>query len=101
MIKKLLKSFFYSFVFFFSVLVVLALFVNTKLKDEINNYLVTVDKVNQLNDTYIICMGLSMQNPSDEYKKMCELIKEDLNKHYTILEEEYPYMNFYKTLVKN
>ena len=82
-------------------LVVLALFVNTKLKDEINNYLVTVDKVNQLNDTYIICMGLSMQNPSEQNIDMCELIKKDLNKHYSILEEEYPYMNFYKTLVKN
>jgi energy-coupling factor transporter transmembrane protein EcfT len=101
MIKKMWKSFFYSFVFFFSLLVVLALFVNYKLKDEINNYLITVDRVNQLNDTYILCMGLAMQNPTLENKLMCEDIKNDLSKTYTILENEYPYMNFYKGLVKN
>lgn len=95
------KSFFYSFVFFFSLLVVLALFVNTKLKDEINNYLITVDKINQLNDTYVLCMGLKVYNPSEENKRMCEIIKKDLNNVYTILEEEYPYMNFYKEFTKN
>lgn len=101
MIKKVWKSFFYSFTFFFSIFLLLVVFVNYKLKDEAKSYLMTVDKVNQLNDTYILCLGLSAQNPSIENKNLCKSIKEELRKNYTLLEKEYPYMNFYNAFVKN
>lgn len=101
MIKKIWKGFFYSFVFFFSLFLVLTLFVNYKLKDEVKGYFITLDKVNQLNDTYILCMGLAMQNTSLENKTLCEDVKEELNENFTSLKNDYPYMNFYKKLVKN
>lgn len=101
MIKKILKSFFYSFTFFFCIFLVFAVFVNYKLKDEVEGYLLTLDRVNQLNDTYILCMGLSSQNPTKENKSLCKKIKKELSQSYTILENEYPYMNFYKAFVKN
>lgn len=101
MIKKLIKPFFYSFVFFFSIFLLTAVYVNEKLHDEVEGYLATLDKVNELNDTYILCVGLVSQNPSEENTTMCESLKSELKLNFDSLKNNYPYMNFYNSLVKN
>lgn len=84
----------------FLILLIGIFFLDYKVKNEMRNYLVTLDKVNQLSDTYILCLGMSTGNI--ESKKLdCDSLKKEMNEGFHILKNNYPYTNFYRAIVKN
>lgn len=67
-----------------------------KLDNEIKNYSITIDEINNLNDTYYICLGLMKINPSLDRIKDCEYIKTKLDLKIDSLENDFILINIYK-----
>lgn len=77
-----------------------AKFMGYKMKEESFSYLIHSNYLNELHDTYILCGGLISANPTKENIETCKYIDSKLQTLVTKVENDYPYINFYKNYIE-
>lgn len=70
-------------------------FIHMKMKKEIFIYYELTDKMQILNDTYALCSGLILTNPSDQNIDSCNLVFKEIKVTIDEIDEKCPYISFY------
>lgn len=99
MIKKIYKFLFYS------ALVILAAnasysYASYKMHQELPLYSQLSTKANELTQTYALCSGLLLSNPSEANIKSCNKVKEQLQTVFKQIDSQCPYISFYTKYVQ-
>ncbi|WP_044419567.1 hypothetical protein [Halarcobacter anaerophilus] len=75
-------------------------YLHYKMKDEVIPYYLLVDELNTLNDTYALCSGLLLANPTQINIKNCNYINNKLNLKLEQIKRHCPHIYFYTKYIK-
>lgn len=92
---KYLKISFFLFLLFSTIFLSVLNFIHFKIKQEHFIYYKLSNKIQQLNDTYSLCVGLLTTNPTKINISSCNIIFTKINKITNEIEDKCPYTLFY------
>lgn len=70
-------------------------FYSYKMHQEIPRYSTLNEKANELTQTYALCSGLLLSNPTQQNIESCEVLRVQLHDLFDQIQEECPYIYFY------
>ncbi|WP_128983213.1 hypothetical protein [Halarcobacter ebronensis] len=69
------------------------------MKEELIIYYLLVNEIQTLNDTYTLCSGLLIVNPTKQNIQQCNYIYEKIKIKVAQVEKQCPYITFYSKYI--
>lgn len=83
-----------------TIIIISSNYIHYKMKNELIIYYMIINDLETLNDTYSLCSGLLITNPSNTNLKSCDFIYNKIELKLTEIKENCPYIYFYTKYVK-
>jgi len=87
-------------IFFLGLFFTTSNYFHYKMKTELTAYYKITTKIKKLNDTYYLCTGLLITNPTNQNIESCNLVFEKIKFEIQNIKKECPYINFYINYIK-
>ncbi len=92
---KFLKFFLITLFLLLSITYLAINFIHTKMEEEYLSYYYLSNKIEQLNDTYYLCVGLLQTNATKENINSCNLVREKIESTVEKMKSKTPFIYYY------